>query len=160
MLLLEYAQSPTTYPSGNEALVVLEFRVISICVILPNEWNTPDAGWCLSAQLAAVPAKLLCVPAHEFHQRMNPSPEPLRTSNPPTCAKATKEPAWSPIRGDSLLRQARRVTSAGCSLKNKQRSLKQLTNGRHCRWALFLLSKECTTPSGMLSCSLSASVTR
>ena len=40
MLLLEYAQSPTTYPSGNEALVVLEFRVISICVILPNEWNT------------------------------------------------------------------------------------------------------------------------
>lgn len=40
--------------------MVLEFLVISICVILPNEWNTPDAGWCLSARLAAVPAKLLC----------------------------------------------------------------------------------------------------
>jgi hypothetical protein len=66
MLLLEYAQSPTTYPSGDEALVVLEFLVISICVILPNEWEYPRCRLVSWRGIAATPAKLPC--CHGFHQ--------------------------------------------------------------------------------------------
>jgi hypothetical protein len=46
--------------------VVLEFLVISICMILPSEGHTPDAGWCPGA--GSTPAKLACLPTHEFYQ--------------------------------------------------------------------------------------------